>query len=286
MFIRVKHFFVDNRHKSDRNESIREESATRPHIYVDNEQCVFNVTARCNNLKEFEMSLKSTFKRASIEAEMEFGSLEELAGYIGEKGVVLTKIFGDDMEIVVKGLSDSTALRLARSRLAKPRRSPRSAAVPQREPTPRPQLLRRLSLCPLLRPLRLRSDRYHRHRKGHPGVPRPRRQPCHAARSPGTACASDPARRSAVGHPGRQGHRRTRTPRLGRHHQESARRMAGVARLRARDADGVVRRDDRGRSSDAGRQVVGGRHGAGHRVGATRRAAQFGAARIGESPSC
>jgi hypothetical protein len=41
---------------------------------------------------------------------MEFGSLEELAGYIGEKGVVLTKIFGDDMEIVVKGLSDSTAI--------------------------------------------------------------------------------------------------------------------------------------------------------------------------------
>lgn len=53
------------------------------------------------------MSLKSTFKRASIEAEMEFGSLEELAGYIGEKGVVLTKIFGDDMEIVVKGLSSA-----------------------------------------------------------------------------------------------------------------------------------------------------------------------------------
>lgn len=56
------------------------------------------------------MSLNATFKRASIEAAMEFGSIDELAGYLAEKGVVLTKIFGDDMEIVVKGLSDSTAI--------------------------------------------------------------------------------------------------------------------------------------------------------------------------------
>lgn len=50
------------------------------------------------------MSLNVVFKRASIEAAMEFGSLKELAGYIGEDSVLLTKIFGDDMEIVVKGL--------------------------------------------------------------------------------------------------------------------------------------------------------------------------------------
>lgn len=50
------------------------------------------------------MSLNVTFKRASIEAAMEFGSLRELAGYIGEESPLLTKIFGDDMEIVVKGL--------------------------------------------------------------------------------------------------------------------------------------------------------------------------------------
>jgi hypothetical protein len=56
------------------------------------------------------MSLNVTFRRASIEAAMEFGSLKELAGYVGEESILLTKIFGDDMEIVVKGLSDSTAL--------------------------------------------------------------------------------------------------------------------------------------------------------------------------------
>jgi hypothetical protein len=56
------------------------------------------------------MSLNVTFRRASIEAAMEFGSLKELAGYVGEECVLLTKIFGDDMEIVVKGLSDGTAI--------------------------------------------------------------------------------------------------------------------------------------------------------------------------------
>lgn len=56
------------------------------------------------------MSLNVVFRRASIEAAMEFGSLRELAGYVGEECVLLTKIFGDDMEIVVKGLSDGTAL--------------------------------------------------------------------------------------------------------------------------------------------------------------------------------
>jgi hypothetical protein len=53
------------------------------------------------------MSLNVTFRRASIEAAMEFGSLKELAGYVGEECVLLTKIFGEDMEIVVKGLSSA-----------------------------------------------------------------------------------------------------------------------------------------------------------------------------------
>lgn len=54
--------------------------------------------------------LNATFKRASVEAAIEFGSLEELAGFIGEKNVLLTKLFGEDMEIVVKGLADVTSI--------------------------------------------------------------------------------------------------------------------------------------------------------------------------------
>jgi hypothetical protein len=51
------------------------------------------------------MSLNVVFKRASIEASMEFGSLKELAGYIGEESATLSTIFGEDMEIVAKGIS-------------------------------------------------------------------------------------------------------------------------------------------------------------------------------------
>lgn len=54
------------------------------------------------------MSLNVKFRRASVEAEMEFGSLSELAGFIGEQSATLSMLFGDDMEAVVKNLATST----------------------------------------------------------------------------------------------------------------------------------------------------------------------------------
>ncbi|MGJ5032425.1 hypothetical protein ACQR1I_36695 [Bradyrhizobium sp. HKCCYLS2038] len=50
------------------------------------------------------MTLRVTFKRSSVEAESEFGSLKELAGYIESESALLSKIFGEDMEIVARGL--------------------------------------------------------------------------------------------------------------------------------------------------------------------------------------
>ena len=54
--------------------------------------------------------LKVTFKRASMEAEAEFGSLAELAGAIQDQGAALIQMFGSDMETVVVNMGGSTAL--------------------------------------------------------------------------------------------------------------------------------------------------------------------------------
>ncbi|WP_448043749.1 hypothetical protein [Bradyrhizobium liaoningense] len=95
------------------------------------------------------MSLNVTFKRASIEAAAEFGSLNELAGYIGEQSTLLTKLFGEDMEIVVKGLTDTTAIATdtetgetgtaaskKRGRPAKNQPDPSTATAPPPAPIP------------------------------------------------------------------------------------------------------------------------------------------------------
>lgn len=54
--------------------------------------------------------LKVTFKRPSMEAETEFGSLSELAGALQEQGAALIQMFGSDMEFVVTNLGGTTAL--------------------------------------------------------------------------------------------------------------------------------------------------------------------------------
>jgi hypothetical protein len=56
------------------------------------------------------MTLNVTFKRPSLEMAMEVGSLKELAGYIQEEGTQLSKIFGDDLEMVVRAVAGDTAL--------------------------------------------------------------------------------------------------------------------------------------------------------------------------------
>lgn len=54
--------------------------------------------------------LKVTFKRPSMEAESDFGSLSELVGALQDQGAALIKLFGSDMEMLVQGLASGTAL--------------------------------------------------------------------------------------------------------------------------------------------------------------------------------
>jgi hypothetical protein len=53
--------------------------------------------------------LKVTFKRASMEAETDFGSLSELAGALQEQGAALIQMFGSDMEAVITNLGGTVA---------------------------------------------------------------------------------------------------------------------------------------------------------------------------------
>lgn len=52
---------------------------------------------------------KFTFKRASLLAESECGSLAELAGILRDEGNALIKIFGSDMETIVQSVSSDDA---------------------------------------------------------------------------------------------------------------------------------------------------------------------------------
>jgi hypothetical protein len=54
--------------------------------------------------------LKVTFKRASMEAETDFGSLSELAGALQEQGAALIQMFGSDMEAVITNLGGTVAV--------------------------------------------------------------------------------------------------------------------------------------------------------------------------------
>jgi hypothetical protein len=53
--------------------------------------------------------LKVTFKRSSMEAETDFGSLAELAGALQEQGAALIQMFGSDMEAVILNLGGTIA---------------------------------------------------------------------------------------------------------------------------------------------------------------------------------
>jgi len=54
--------------------------------------------------------IKLKLLRPSMEVETQFGSLDELIGWLGSQKASLTKLFGDNVEAVIEDLGDSTAL--------------------------------------------------------------------------------------------------------------------------------------------------------------------------------
>lgn len=84
--------------------------------------------------------LKVTFKRQSMEAETEFGSLAELAGAIQDQGAALIQMFGADMETIVLNLGGSTAApaetEAQGEQTDKKERKPRGPNKPRQEVAP------------------------------------------------------------------------------------------------------------------------------------------------------
>lgn len=81
--------------------------------------------------------LKVTFKRPSMDAETEFGSLAELAGAIQDQGAALIQMFGADMETIVLNLSTGTVeTEVQGEQTDKKERKPRGPNKPRQEVTP------------------------------------------------------------------------------------------------------------------------------------------------------